>query len=97
MSNATFHRLASRELIDAARYYQAESPGLGATFIDEVERCVRVALEYPRAAPVFRGKIRRKLTRAFPFGVLYRVTPNGIRVLAIMNLKRQPEYWVGRE
>jgi hypothetical protein len=35
----TFNELAERELNDAAQYYELERPGLGAGFIDEVQRC----------------------------------------------------------
>jgi len=35
--------------------------------------------------------------RRFPDAVLYSITPGGIRVLAVMNLKRRPTYWVGRD
>ena len=34
---------------------------------------------------------------AFPYALLYTVKPDGIRILAVMNLKRRPAYWVGRE
>ena len=37
--DVTYHRLAELELCDAAQYYEAESPGLGAAFLNEVERC----------------------------------------------------------
>jgi hypothetical protein len=34
----------------------------------------------------------------FPYALLYSVkNPNGIRILAVMNLKRRPMYRVGRE
>jgi len=28
---------------------------------------------------------------------LNKIQPSGIRILAVMNLKRRPTYWVGRE
>jgi hypothetical protein len=36
-----FHRLAERELNEAAQYYDAEEPGLGSSFLQEVERCLQ--------------------------------------------------------
>jgi hypothetical protein len=33
----------------------------------------------------------------FPYAVLYSIKPDRIRVLAVMNQKRRPMYWVGRE
>ena len=92
----TFHRLAELELCDAAQYYETESLGLGATFLDAVERCIATIVEHPEAGAMVRGSIRRRLLHRFPYGILYSQTSTGIRVLAIMNLKRRPNYWVGR-
>jgi hypothetical protein len=46
---------------------------------------------------ILRGAVRRRLLRRFPYALLYKVKASGIRVLAVMNLKRRPAYWVGRE
>ena len=35
--------------------------------------------------------------RRFPYAVLYSIRPGWIRVLAVMNRKRRPTYWVGRD
>lgn len=94
---AGFHRLARQELKEAAHYYDSESPGLGSEFLNEIERCIQSILDYPEAAPILDGHVRRRLTRRFPYAVLYSVKPRGIRILAVMNLKRRPMYWVGRE
>ena len=94
---ASFHALAERELNDAARFYKTHTPGLGAAFLDDAERCVLAILEHPEAGRVMLRKVRRRLLRRFPYAVIYRARPGGIRVLAIMNLKRRPHYWVGRE
>ena len=93
---ASFHDLAKVELNEAAHYYERESPGLGTAFVAEVERCTAAILEHPQASPVVRGTIRRRLLRRFPYGLLYRVRPEHVRILAVMNLKRRPGYWVGR-
>lgn len=93
----SFHRLAEQELNEAAQYYESESPGLGAAFLTENQRCIQLILDYPEAAPILLGPVRRLLARRFPYAVLYSLKPPGIRVLTIMNLKRRPMYWVGRE
>jgi len=92
----SFHDLAKLELNEAAQYYESESPGLGQAFITAVERCADEMVQYPEAGLVVRRSIRRRLIRGFPYALLYRVKPAGIRVLAVMNLKRRPAYWVGR-
>ena len=48
----SFHPLAEQELNDAASYYNAVSPGLGVTFLDEVERALKQIREHPNAAPL---------------------------------------------
>lgn len=93
----SFHRLAQRELNEAAQYYESESPGLGAAFLNEIQRCIGDILKQPEAGPVLVGAVRRRLMRRFPYAVLYSIKPAGIRILAVMNLRRRPMYWVGRE
>lgn len=92
----SFHELAERELNDAAQYYDREQAGLGAAFIADVQRCTDAILAHPEAGPVIRGRVRRRLCRRFPYGVLYTIRPETVRVLAVMNLRRRPTYWVGR-
>jgi plasmid stabilization system protein ParE len=96
MEGVSFHRLAQRELDEAIQFYDAESPGLGAAFLNEVERCAQAIQKYPEAGQFIIGTIRRRLIRRFPYALLYSVKPNSIRVLAVMNLKRRPMYWAGR-
>lgn len=92
----TFNELAERELNDAAQYYEQERVGLGAAFVVDVQRCTTAIQEHPQAAPIVRGQIRRRLCERFPYGLLYVVMADEIRVLAVMHLRRRPAYWVGR-
>jgi plasmid stabilization system protein ParE len=97
MERAIYHRLARRELNEAAQYYELESPGLGAAFLDEVERCTQAIVNFPEAGLLITKTIRRRLLLRFPYAILYSIKPDRVRVLAVMNLKRRPMYWVGRE
>ena len=97
MDRPEFHRLADRELNEAARYYDLENLGLGASFLKEVERCLRSIEDQPESGVILRGSVRRRLLRRFPYALLYKIKPSSIRILAVMNLKRRPTYWVGRE
>lgn len=69
---ARFHRLARRELIEAAEYYDRESPGLGTAFLDVVEACVSEILEHPKAGTPMHENVRRRLVRRFPYGYFTR-------------------------
>ena len=97
MDRPEFHRLAEHELNEAAQYYDLEEPGLGSSFLEEVDRCLQSIEAHPEAGPLLRGAVRRRFLRRFPYALLYKIKPNGIRILAVMNLKRRPMYWVGRE
>jgi plasmid stabilization system protein ParE len=92
----TFNELAERELNDAAQYYERQRTGLGAAFIAEVVRSTEAIVEHPEASPIVLGTIRRMLCQRFPYGLLYTVAHNELRILAVMNLKRRPGYWIGR-
>lgn len=92
----SFHRLAELELNEAAAYYELEKQGLGARFLREVDRCIESVIKHPRAGAIILGDVRRRLVRRFPYAVLYTIKPEGVRILAIANLKRRPLYWVGR-
>jgi hypothetical protein len=97
LDRCEFHRLADRELNEAAQYYDSEEPGLGASFLDEVDHCLRSIQAQPAAGAILRGSVRRRLLRRFPYALLYTINPGGIRILAVMNLKRRPAYWIRRD
>ena len=97
MERVSYHRLARRELNEAAQFYNSESPGLGSAFLDEVERCTKAIVNYPEAGSLIIGSVRRRLVLRFPYAILYTIKQDGLRMLAVMNLKRRPMYWVGRE
>ena len=94
--HVTFNELAERELNDAALYYEHERPGLGVAFIAEVRRCTEALTEHPESGPIVLGTIRRGLCQRFPYALLYTIAGSELRVLAVMNLRRRPGYWVGR-
>lgn len=93
---ATFNELAEAELNDTIRYYENEQAGLGAAFLAEIRRSTAAIVEYPEASPIARGTIRRRLCQRFPYALLYAHQVDQIRILAVMHLKRRPNYWVGR-
>ena len=96
MRRLEIHRLAERELNGAARRYEHQTSGLGAEFLDELQRSLESILRFPLAGTQIAEGVRRRLLSRFPFAVLYSIRPDAIRLLAVMHLKREPEYWVGR-
>jgi len=93
MKTARFVSPAEREMVQAAQYYNSKVPNLGAEFLHEVKKAVMRLEADPDAAQKVRGDVRRRLIRRFPFGVLYRIDPDEIVILAVMHLSRRPDYW----
>jgi len=88
---------ARAELLEAIQFYEAESRGLGAAFLSSVEQGLDQLVLFPESAPVLYRKVRRKTLRRFPYSLLYSILKQEIRVLAVMNQKQRPFYWLGRK
>ncbi len=91
-----FHPLAELELNDAAQYYEHECHGLGTALLTEVQRCSELIAHHPEAGTSIHSGIRRRLVARFPYALLYAVKRDRIRILAVMNVRRRPFYWLGR-
>lgn len=92
----SFHPDAEEEFNKAIDYYENIEPGLGYEFALEVHSTIQRSIEYPKAWTVLDGEIRRSLVKRFPYGILYTEEPNGVFVVAVMNLHRKPDYWKAR-
>ena len=94
--NFSFHPEADEEFVEAAAYYEGCEPGFGLDFSREIDATIRNALDYPTLWPEIEDEVRRCLVHRFPYGVLYSIESDGIFILAVMNLHRDPEYWKHR-
>jgi toxin ParE1/3/4 len=90
------HPAATQELIDAADYYDLESPGLGAAFVDDFERAARDAAQYPEASPIALDPARKKQMVRFPYSVIYSLLEDDVLVVAVAHHRRRPFYWRDR-
>ena len=93
----SFQENAESELLEASEYYELRVKGLGAALISEVERAIRLIRKNPESAPKILKTVRRKVLWHFPYSVMYSVSGNSIRILAIANQKRRPFYWRRRK
>jgi len=91
-----FHPDAEAEFSEAIQYYEDVERGLGQDFAVEVYLAVQRAIAYPHAWMILEGEVRRSLVRRFPYGVLYSEEGDGILIVAVMHLHREPGYWKGR-
>ena len=92
----SIHETAEAEINEAADFYDIESPGLGSVFIDEIQRALKSIVDFPDAASLLRGRVRKRIMTKFPYSLVYSVRRDEIRVLAVAHHKRRPFYWRGR-
>jgi hypothetical protein len=92
-----FHPEALAEFKGAARHYESLQAGLGMRFYGCVEETLRGIEEAPTRWPVLEKEVRRRLTRVFPYAVLFAVDAERIFILAIMHCHQKPGYWRGRD
>ncbi|MEA1923505.1 MAG: type II toxin-antitoxin system RelE/ParE family toxin, partial [Pseudomonadota bacterium] len=85
-----------KEFNKAIDYYEDIDPSLGYDFALEVYSTIKRSVEFPKAWTVLEGEIRRSLVRRFPYGILYSEEREGIFIVAVMNLHRNPDYWKKR-
>ena len=93
---------ASRELDDAARWYEEQRSGLGQRFLDAVAATLNRIVLFPTAGFPVRYVpnelvARRAPVKRFPYHVVYLDTGDAIRILAIAHDRRKPGYWLSRQ
>jgi hypothetical protein len=94
--NYDFHPEAEAEFLDAIEYYESCEPGLGQVFAVEVFSTIERITAFPDAWPILTHCTRRCRTKRFPYGIVYSKFTDEIYILAVMHLRRSPEYWKQR-
>lgn len=90
--------LALAELHDAAAFYTARANvELGLAFVAEFERTAKLVLENPQLGASYSDTRRRYLFRRFPYGIIYQVTADELRIVAVAHQRRRPGYWSKRK
>lgn len=92
----TYHPAAEAELVEAALFYERQSPGLGERFLREFDAAIASILETPDRRPVIESDVRRCLMRRFPYGIYYRRLHDEVRILVVKHHSRHPDYGKGR-
>jgi plasmid stabilization system protein ParE len=90
---------ARPELREAVEYYEDQRDGLGVEFVAEFKEAVRAIQRFPEGWAKVSAKSRRRMLNRFPYGLIYQVLEEQgeIVILAVMHLRREPEYWTERE
>ncbi|MES0491935.1 MAG: type II toxin-antitoxin system RelE/ParE family toxin, partial [Leptospirales bacterium] len=93
----SFHPEAEEEFNQAIDYYEGIEKGLGYDFAIEVFNAIQRTVQLPNAWAILDDEIRRSLVHRFPYGILYSIEEQGLFIIAIMNLHKDPAYWKNRK
>ena len=82
-------------MAEAQTWYEAQAPGLGRQFQDELAAVQRLA-STPDLCPVVFRDVRRARLRRFPYDLFFRIRPTAVVVIACFHARRDPRRWQGR-
>ena len=65
-------------------------------FREELGASLRYVAEYPFGSRLMNGRYRGKTLSHFPYTIVYLVLSDRVRILAIADERRHPEYYADR-
>lgn len=86
---------AEQDLVDGARFYEAQEPQLGQYFLDSLFSDVDSLQLYAGIHHLHFG-YHRLLSKRFPYAVYYRVEGNVVQVWAVLDCRQDPDQLVRR-
>lgn len=92
------HPAVYAELEDSRSWYEERAANLGKEFLAEIDHAVEAVRQAPMMWPWYDEEqgVRRFLVHRFPYAIIYRPTSSAIQIIAVMHLRRHPDYWKSR-
>jgi len=87
---------ASRDLVEGYWFYEKQSEGIGAYFLDTLFSDIDSLAVFGGMHPIYFEKYHRLLSKRFPFAVYYCVEKNTIMVYAVLDCRRNPS-WIRKK
>lgn len=91
-----YHPLVQRDVNGILKHYDKISPRLGDEFWAELMRLVELVTVKPGRFRMTDRGLRRANMRRFPYHVLFRDSPFGIRMIVVRHDRRHPSYGTRR-
>jgi hypothetical protein len=82
---------ADADLQTAFNKFEDYRESFGEEFMAAVEAHLTRLAAFPLLAPAYFGTIRRQVMLGFPYGIFYEPHPTRIIVVAILDLRQDPE------
>lgn len=87
---------AEEDLDAAAQWYAEQGTELALEFLDAVDAVFEFIAKFPQASQEISARVRRVLTKKFPFCVYYMVDDGRVIVVAVLHFRRSPDAWQQR-
>lgn len=91
-----YRAAAKLDVQEAREWYGAHSSELEERFASALAEVLASVLANPRSYQEIEPQVRRALVPSFPYFVYYRLTPQEVRVLAVLHTARHPATWSSR-
>ncbi len=87
---------AEHDVRKAFSWYKKQRPGLGRELVVELDAVYERLSENPYLYAEIRNGVRRAIVRRFPYAVFYLIAEAEVRVLAVIDMARNPAVWERR-
>ncbi len=91
-----FHPEARVEAVESVRYYEERQTGLGKRFSIALQDGLTHIQNQPQLYPRIEASCQRALLSHFPYGIIFRERNDEVQIIAVMHLRRAPDYWKKR-
>ena len=96
MKGIWFDPRAEEEFLHGAQYYEEHEVGLGSRFMFAVKAALLSVRTCPRIySETYLGCRKCRVAR-FPYALIFRESKGEVQIIAVMHLKRRPNYLRGR-
>ncbi|ESS70804.1 plasmid stabilization system [Methyloglobulus morosus KoM1] len=92
-----FHPQAREELEQAIQFYKSQQAGLEKRFLEAVDDAITRVCRNPLIYRKIDESARKCRLLHFPYAVIFRLASEQIEIVAIMHIRRQPDYWKNRK
>lgn len=91
-----FSKEARADVREAKAFIGKDDKTKGDDFAAAVEHAIRLLLEYPYRGSPYELQTRRIMLKGYEYGIVYLLTKNVIRIVAVTHTSRDPRHWHGR-
>jgi len=87
------HPQAKEELEQTILFYKKQQADLEKRFIEAAEDAINRVCRNPLLYRKVDDDVRKCRLLHFPYAIVFRIKPAQIEIIAVMHLRKQPNYW----